>query len=197
MGLRNLRKRAGFTQRELAKRADYPHSNIAKLETGSMDISQLSLRNAIRLGDALGGVACGNCWTIPRTEHTRCEALKQSSSMPQSVKRRQACTPSPQCTAMDRVHAMRQGRSAPGVEKPPAFQTLASRTLPFLSSSTKTPLGRGVVLPCTSLASAYRYVPMLRPSSPFHASQPLQEPPVTKLPAADGESKRTSSTTSP
>ena len=56
MSLRSLRKRAGLSQRELSKRADYPQPNICNLETGSMDISQMSLRNAIRLADALGVV---------------------------------------------------------------------------------------------------------------------------------------------
>ncbi|WP_169276433.1 helix-turn-helix domain-containing protein [Bifidobacterium moraviense] len=53
MGLRELRLKRGWTQRELAVKADVPQSRIASTETGARPIERMSLGMAVKLADAL------------------------------------------------------------------------------------------------------------------------------------------------
>ena len=53
MGLAELRKSKNLTQRELAERAGISHVTIANYERGDRDTSNMTLRNAIRIADAL------------------------------------------------------------------------------------------------------------------------------------------------
>jgi len=49
--LRWARRRAGFTQRELAERAGVPQSTIARIEAGAVDPRVSTLRNLLRACD--------------------------------------------------------------------------------------------------------------------------------------------------
>lgn len=49
-----LRRKAGLTQAELAKRTNTPQPNIARLESGERSISAITLETAARLAKALG-----------------------------------------------------------------------------------------------------------------------------------------------
>lgn len=53
MGLRELRLKRGWTQRELAARAGVPNTRIADTETGRRPIENMSLGMAVKLADAL------------------------------------------------------------------------------------------------------------------------------------------------
>lgn len=53
MGLAELRKSKNLTQRELAKRAGISNVTIANYERGDRDTGNMTLRNAIRIADAL------------------------------------------------------------------------------------------------------------------------------------------------
>lgn len=53
MGLAELRKSKNLTQRELAERAGISNVTIANYERGERDTRNMTLRNAIRLADAL------------------------------------------------------------------------------------------------------------------------------------------------
>lgn len=53
MGLAELRKSKNLTQRELAKRSGVSNVTIADYERGVKDTRNMTLRNAIRLADAL------------------------------------------------------------------------------------------------------------------------------------------------
>lgn len=53
MGLQELRKQRGLTQRELSARTGIAQPNIAKYESGISDIGNMTLRNAIKLADTL------------------------------------------------------------------------------------------------------------------------------------------------
>ena len=53
MGLAELRKSKNLTQRELAERAGISNVTIANYERGDRDTSNMTLRNAIRIADAL------------------------------------------------------------------------------------------------------------------------------------------------
>ncbi len=53
MGLAELRKNKNLTQRELAKRAGISNVTIANYERGDRDTGNMTLRNAIRIADAL------------------------------------------------------------------------------------------------------------------------------------------------
>lgn len=51
--MRELRSKRGLTQRELALRSGISQSNIAKFEAGISDVDNMTLRTAVKLGDAL------------------------------------------------------------------------------------------------------------------------------------------------
>ncbi|MBT1171802.1 helix-turn-helix transcriptional regulator [Bifidobacterium sp. MA2] len=53
MGLRELRQKRGWTQRELADKAGVPYSRIADTERGARPIENMSLGMAVKIGDAL------------------------------------------------------------------------------------------------------------------------------------------------
>jgi transcriptional regulator with XRE-family HTH domain len=53
MGLAELRKSKNLTQRELAERAGISNVTIANYERGDRDTGNMTLRNAIRIADAL------------------------------------------------------------------------------------------------------------------------------------------------
>ena len=53
MGLAELRKSKNLTQRGLAERAGISHVTIANYERGDRDTGNMTLRNAIRIADAL------------------------------------------------------------------------------------------------------------------------------------------------
>lgn len=53
MGLAELRKSKNLTQRELAARAGISNVTIANYERGERDTGNMTLRNAIRIADAL------------------------------------------------------------------------------------------------------------------------------------------------
>ena len=53
MGLRELRQKRGLTQRQLADRSGISNVNIAKFETGKLDITNMTLATAVKLCDAL------------------------------------------------------------------------------------------------------------------------------------------------
>lgn len=53
MGLAELRKSKNLTQRELAERAGVSNVTIANYERGDRDTGNMTLRNAIRIADAL------------------------------------------------------------------------------------------------------------------------------------------------
>lgn len=53
MGLAELRKNKNLTQRELAERAGISNVTIANYERGDRDTGNMTLRNAIRIADAL------------------------------------------------------------------------------------------------------------------------------------------------
>lgn len=53
MGLAELRKSKNLTQRGLAKRAGISNVTIANYERGDRDTGNMTLRNAIRIADAL------------------------------------------------------------------------------------------------------------------------------------------------
>lgn len=53
MRLAELRKSKNLTQRELAKRAGISNVTIANYERGDRDTGNMTLRNAIRIADAL------------------------------------------------------------------------------------------------------------------------------------------------
>lgn len=51
--LKNIRLKRGLTQEQLAQKIGRPHTYISKLENGVYSIENLSLRNAIKICDAL------------------------------------------------------------------------------------------------------------------------------------------------
>ena len=53
MGLAELRKSKNLTQRGLAERAGISNVTIANYERGDRDTGNMTLRNAIRIADAL------------------------------------------------------------------------------------------------------------------------------------------------
>ena len=53
MGLAELRKSKNLTQRELAERSGISNVTIANYERGDRDTGNMTLRNAIRIADAL------------------------------------------------------------------------------------------------------------------------------------------------
>lgn len=53
MGLAEIRKRNGLSQRQLAKASGVSASRIADIERGERDMRNASLATAVRLGDAL------------------------------------------------------------------------------------------------------------------------------------------------
>lgn len=53
MGLAEIRKRNGLSQRQLAKVSGVSASRIADIERGERDIRNASLATAVKLGDAL------------------------------------------------------------------------------------------------------------------------------------------------
>lgn len=53
MGLAEIRKRNGLSQRQLAKVSGVSASRIADIERGERDMRNASLATAVRLGDAL------------------------------------------------------------------------------------------------------------------------------------------------
>lgn len=53
MGLKEIRKSRGLTQTQLAKASGLNPVQIARWESGAKPIENMTLRNAIRLGDAL------------------------------------------------------------------------------------------------------------------------------------------------
>ncbi len=52
-GLRNIRKARKLTQKELAGLSEIPQPNISWFETGHRPVSQMYLRTALRLSEAL------------------------------------------------------------------------------------------------------------------------------------------------
>lgn len=54
MGLRQLRKAAGLTQVQLAKRTGIARTTISGYECGVYDVHSMTLDNALRLSRALG-----------------------------------------------------------------------------------------------------------------------------------------------
>lgn len=54
MGLRELRKAAGLTQVQLAKRTGIAQTIISRYERGEYDVHNMTLDNALRLSRALG-----------------------------------------------------------------------------------------------------------------------------------------------
>lgn len=53
MSLRDLRIKRGMTQAQLAEKTGIPERSISRLESGGRATENISLRLAIRLGDAL------------------------------------------------------------------------------------------------------------------------------------------------
>lgn len=53
MSLRELRRRRGLSQRELASKSGVSHISIAQFETGARSISNMTLGTALKLCDAL------------------------------------------------------------------------------------------------------------------------------------------------
>lgn len=53
MGLAEIRKRNGLSQRQLAKVSGVSASRIADIERGERDMRNASLATAVKLGDAL------------------------------------------------------------------------------------------------------------------------------------------------
>lgn len=54
MGLKELRKQAGLTQVQLAKRTGIAQSTLSGYENGRYDVHSMTLDNALRLSRALG-----------------------------------------------------------------------------------------------------------------------------------------------
>lgn len=53
MGLKQLRKAAGLTQVQLAKRTGIARTIISSYETGRRDVNNMTLENALRISRAL------------------------------------------------------------------------------------------------------------------------------------------------
>lgn len=54
MGLKELRTTAGMSLQELSKKSGVHYVKIAQIETGKINPENITLKNAIRLSDALG-----------------------------------------------------------------------------------------------------------------------------------------------
>lgn len=53
MGIKEIRKRQGLTQKALAEKAGINIRQIQKYESGEYDIGNMTLKNAISISDAL------------------------------------------------------------------------------------------------------------------------------------------------
>lgn len=54
MGLRKLRKKAGFTLKALSEKSGVHYVKIAQYEAGKLKVENMSLKNAVKLARALG-----------------------------------------------------------------------------------------------------------------------------------------------